>query len=745
MRKFFAVALACLLATTFSAQNHMINNELSRLLRHPELAPRQVSVFIKGNIPLIQQLTREQGGFFKYAAGDIASVRIPVEGLARFIGQRGIERIEYYPEPGVLLNDHMIVNNHVQEVHDGLGDLPQGYDGEGVIIGFLDTGIDITHPDFQNPDGTTRIRYIWDQFYPLAPNTPPQYGYGQEWDWNDINAGQCPHLDPWWHNGHGSNVAGVAASDGSAVNNYKGVAPKADIIMVAINEQEDFLMHVADGIDYIFKKANILGKPCVINTSVGTYFGSHDGRDLTSQIIDNLLEEKSGRAVVAAAGNAGKIPFHVGYTATQDTSFTWFKYNPDLSAVYFQVWSEEGQLENIHFSIGVDDPADFKHRGETRFYNILADLNMQDTTAAWFRDSIYFYQHRLGIIEVYIEKSFGRYGMDVIIYPDSLNYYWSFRTTGSGRIDIWSARYVTGTSDMVLAGLPSSSVYPDIVYYRFPDFKQTIVSSWQCSDHVLTMGNYVNRNHYIDYNGNLQTVNGTAGDLAGSSSHGPTRDQRIKPDATASASGTLTTGALNYMNILIQVNPALVAPGGMHRINGGTSMASPVGAGIAALYFQRYPQATYREVIEAIRSTTYTDGFTGQNLPNNAWGYGKVSAYSALTVRRGCTDPAASNYDPQAQVDDSSCVYLTGIPGHDNPESLRLYPSPAGEYTILHISGYQPGQTIRLLTPQGQVVMNLPATGGEQFLSLKDLPAGLYFVTLQSSHEITGMQKLIHY
>src|SRR5690606_34515126 len=104
------------------------------------------------------------------------------------------------------MNDQMIVQNHVLEVQSGFG-LPQSYNGEGVVMGIIDEGIDFTHPDFRDEFGHTRIAYLWDQAiinFDTATQAHP-YGYGKEYTGSQIDT-STQHFDSPF--GHGSHVAG---------------------------------------------------------------------------------------------------------------------------------------------------------------------------------------------------------------------------------------------------------------------------------------------------------------------------------------------------------------------------------------------------------------------------------------------------------------------------------------------------------------------------------------------------------
>ncbi|MCP2937718.1 S8 family serine peptidase, partial [Salmonella enterica subsp. enterica serovar Typhimurium] len=79
----------------------------------------------------------------------------------------------------------------------------------GVVVGIIDSGTDFTHPDLKDAAGNTRIKFLWDMNKPVAVNTPTPFGYGQEWDHQAIDAGQCTH-DDLAHYGHGTASSGIA-------------------------------------------------------------------------------------------------------------------------------------------------------------------------------------------------------------------------------------------------------------------------------------------------------------------------------------------------------------------------------------------------------------------------------------------------------------------------------------------------------------------------------------------------------
>src|SRR5690606_36571184 len=210
----------------------------------------------------------------------------------------------------VLANDICASEARVERLRQRSGDRFVGLAGHGVIIGVYDTGLDLSHPDFRNDDGGTRVLYAWDQS--AESGTPPGqvgadvFDYGNECRADAIDAGACPMVDAV---GHGTHVAGTAAGTGAATGNgrpayrYTGVAPAADLIIVKGGDGSFSTDRAVDGVAYIFARAAELGRPAVVVLSLTTQTGPHDGSTAFEQALDSLAGP--GRIIVAAAGNGG--------------------------------------------------------------------------------------------------------------------------------------------------------------------------------------------------------------------------------------------------------------------------------------------------------------------------------------------------------------------------------------------------------------------------------------------------------
>lgn len=648
--------LLMLLQFTAMAQNSNRNNiTLSlqkELYKNPDAAT-SLPVLVQGETAAIELFLRSKNLQPKFIAGDILSAELNTQIISELRSQPFVKMMDCPKTKLHLLNDVMVIQNNVDSAYNGIWPLDQSYDGTDVIIGIIDAPFDFNHPDFTDAFGNTRITYLWDQTISDPLLAPDDFAYGVECDSSSIADGTCPHIDyNYWYS-HGSGVTGVAASSGNAANNYRGVAPNAQLVLVALDFNDDFLSRTIDAIAYVYQKAAELGKPCVINTSFGSYDGAHDGKDLATQTINNLIAASPGRSLVAAAGNGGDAQIHLGYNVTETAQFTWFKKLSYTNAIYFQAFADTADFNGVYFSIGADNPSGWIHRGHTPDYNVLTDYSLSEggidsTTYNVFDGPTY-----IGNVSTYIQLLNGTYFLEVVVIPAFTTYYWRFTTHGAGKFDVWSTENYTGYSNYVTTGLPTEITLPEIVNYRLPDYSQNIVGYWQCSDNVITVGSYVNRDTMTNYYGAHPPLIDPVGDLFYQSSFGPTRDDRIKPDIAATGSRILTTGSDVLTSWLISLGAAnYMSPDGMHYLQNGTSFASPVVAGIAALYFQKHPDADWQEVKNAILTNAKKDVFTGDDLPDNAWGYGKANAFRTLTGSWGCSAEDYTNAPTGITVSD---------------------------------------------------------------------------------------------
>ncbi|MGZ4098206.1 MAG: S8 family peptidase [Bacteroidia bacterium] len=612
MKFFYIVFLTVFNVGLFHAQSRM-NNSLKTRFEDGALPP-QFTILAQGNLLKLQG-SSIPGYTVNYCSGNIASITLNVNALSQLLEDKIISYAEFIEPNKKTMNDTMLVRNRIKPVKQGAAPLPQAYNGSGIVVGIIDTGIDFNHPDFKDASGNTRVAFLWDQVPTSGSTVPMPYNYGIEWTAAQINASVCTHNDlP--HYGHGTHVSGIAAGNAMANGTHMGCASLSTLVVVALDFNKSGPT-IADAVQYIYGKATAMGKPCVINASLGDYYGSHDGTDLEAQMIKSMVQNIPGRVMVGACGNAGNVKFHVKtQPPVNDTSFTWLQ-TSGTGTLYYWCYADTLQIQNMQMSIGANR-ANYSDLGRIGFKNY--NYGLQFTQSDTLKNN----GNRIGIVKTSASiNSFGVYELFVRVYPDSANLYWRVESKGQGLHHAWNF-------DFVSTGLPAASQFPPITKYKMPDTLYTIVSSFQCLDDIITVANYNNLSNYYDVNNTLQSSGVVGGSRAASSSIGPTRDGKQKPDISATGDYVFSAIPLSMLPNLISTAPTAVAQGSYHVVGGGTSAASPVVAGLSALYLEYFPQATSMMVKNAINNCAYSDGFTGTLLPDAYWGNGKLDGKAAL-------------------------------------------------------------------------------------------------------------------
>ncbi|MGC8684665.1 MAG: S8 family serine peptidase [bacterium] len=614
-----------------------------------------VNVLLRTTAPdSIKRFIVDNHGTVGTSINGILTATVPLSLVPSLAGKQDLINIELSRTLHPLL-DISVPAVQGDLVHSGYyGLLPRPYTGKNVIIGIIDTGLDLTHPDFLYPDGSTRVIALWDQTVTINP--PSGYTYGNECTGYKINTGKCNEVDVV---GHGTHVTGIAGSDDPV---YTGMAPDAMFVIVKTNMQES---GVIDGLNYIFSLASKYHVPAVVNMSLGAQFYAHDNSSNTEQAIDNIVTEAPGRAVVIAAGNDGANPIHLGFTASASSAYgSYFSVVSTTSAsvntaeIQFWYYTTTTTNTNLAFALGVVDQTG----------NILTITSFTTPTNPYAQT-----------LSVPLSNGQNNYGYAVIagtgipmgnqVQNEVLM---QISDNGNSNINLLNSttnyRYAifiknNGTANQVLNGwFDSGNAMFDTMttisvsgYQTAQGDTSDTVSFPATAKYAIAVGSFVTRNEWPTEASSRPaciTLDGTTcynppiGSLSFFSSKGPTPDPSatgIKPNITAP--GEVIVSALSS-RAASSFFTEQITPDGKHLADLGTSMASPHVTGAIALLFDRDSGLDITQTMNLVGASATTNTYTG-TVPNNDWGYGMLNALnlvqSVSSTPTPTTGPAISN------------------------------------------------------------------------------------------------------
>lgn len=460
--------------------------------------------------------------------------------------------------------------------------------GDGVLLGIIDSGIDYSHPDFRNDDGTTRIAYLWDQS--IDGNPPEGFINGTEYTREQINEALQQDTKQAMYDivpsrdniGHGTGVAGVAGGNGRASNRVNvGAAPEAEFIIVKLgltgNESFSKNTEIMRAIKYVVEKAEELGKPVAINISYGNNNGSHDGDSIFETYIDEYANRWKN-VIVVGSGNEGISGKHTGGFLQEDEVKNIEIFVDDNErSLTIQIW--KGYEDDIEIEI-------ISPSGQSTGF--LKQLLGTQKFRLDFTDILLYYGEPSPFSraqQIFIE---------MVPVGDTL-------TSGKWTLRLKAGDVVTGRYDI---WLPISYETSQQTVFANPVIDTTLTVP-STARNVITVGAYNNDNNSI----------------APFSGRGFTRtDNQIKPDIIAPG-----------------VNLVVPQPGGGYSTVSGTSFAAPFVTGASALLMQYgiingNDPFLYGEKIKAyliagaIRDKVFLD------YPNNTWGFGVLCLQNSIDV-----------------------------------------------------------------------------------------------------------------
>ncbi len=536
----------------------------------------------------------EWGGCGSRVTDTTVVARVPrteLESLARLPAVR-------YVEASTKLKLHSDLA-HVSSglVGAGVRTVPQT--GKGVLVGVVDTGIDVSHPAFQS-GGKTRIVSYLDQFT------------DQVFDSAKIDAGDAAGATDTV--GHGTHVAGIAAGNGGGSPNasLRGVAPEADLAVVKSTlETADILTAIA----HVFDVAKARNQPAVVNCSFGGHVGGHDGSTILERTLDEL--SGAGRIVVVSAGNEGGDSIHAhgsvrGEGAVAGRWEAKFSLSPrtfegesgpvELGILFLQVWHQREDRVKIRLRApggNFLDPPAAEGSSEHDFGSYFVEASRQ----------LHSYSGDTLVTFEVITLPQPQWLTNWTVVSEEV----SPGSAAVGAVHAWirdgaEGRFTTGATYEYLIGMPGTSYS------------------------AVTVASYATRNQWSSrdpQNPSIHLEGLELEALSSFSSPGPTRDGDTKPEVAAP--GEWLVAPLSKDALASELPPFTRLAGIEYASLRGTSMSAPYVTGALALLLEKDGSIDWSEAKRRLIKSTRQDRHSGICW-NRRWGYGKLDVERLLEI-----------------------------------------------------------------------------------------------------------------
>lgn len=510
----------------------------------------------------VRKIVEDLNGDFEDLGFNFGLVNIDLDKLIIFSQSKSVQYIEL---PKNLYESSM-ESNIASCIPNTLS--TYNVSGKGVLIGFIDSGIDYTHPAFMNNEGKTRIEYIYD----LSDGK-------KIYDKKIINEA-IKSSNPYSivnsvdSTGHGTHVVGIACGGGKIDNRHKGVAPEASIAMVkAARGVSTLSTQIMRGFKFLIDKSKELNMPLVINISLSSNNGAHNGSSLLEQYIKTIANLER-ITIVISAGNEGDAGHHTGGTFKQD-EFKSFNIASDEKAIVINFY--KSILPEISINI----------------------LNPSGQSSGLIKLNDGYFRRNIGKdrLDIYVAgpKPFELDNEIQIIISAKLGYI----SEGIWRLQIDLNNEYDGSYSLwlpVSEGLNSNTRFLEPLTSNTLGIPATV-------SNIIAVGSY---NNITD---NISSFSGRGAENSSCT---------IRPDIVAP--GESISGPL---------------PGGGYDNKTGTSMAAPQIAGICALFMEWGIIKGNDPYLFGQRLKYYlVKGARRKNInldyPNIIWGYGEACAFDAF-------------------------------------------------------------------------------------------------------------------
>ncbi len=677
-----------------------VKQKQTRLLK----ANRQetLHLLVSGDENLLENL-KSKGITVQTSLGNMATVMVETSELDVLLSVNGIKRITMGAKKRPL-NSKTVIYQNVDKAY------AKGYTGKNVIAGIVDTGIDFYHPMFLKGDGKTRILSIWDQTATSGTN-PDGYNYGAEYTETMINqdiASGSPHsvVPQKDDQGHGTHVAGTFAGRDLTISpddTLHGGAEDANLIIVKTTFES---ASIIDGIQYIFNKAAAANKPCVVNLSLGSQFGPHDGSDDDAQAIDALTGP--GKIVMQAMGNEGNDAVHYFADDVVNSDNIVFDYSDIMS-----LWLEKGDgLGSVSLS--------WDHGSIS---NVTLGTSKESSDG---KITLYYYRpewNNNGKIACYVvvDDSSGISGDTFTLTLNNLS-----DANDSGTIE----RHAWAEGDVF--DNPYAP-FSQGTLYHFSNYPYTLVNE-ACGDKVISVGAFISRYSWMSSVGGpySYTSGGEDGGIAPFSGIGPTAAGGQKPDIIAGGTNILSARSKDMPAPQNELLPPAPYTDNYVYMQ-GTSMATPAASGAVALLLEKNSEWGPNELRAYLsthaQGTSRPSGITPDQLKvkDNPNTWDRVFGYGAVDLTYAFDEANALNEESFKIV--KTYRLDQNYPNPFNPSTVISYQIPSAgeiELTVFDVLGKRVKTLVKGFQSAGVHKVTFDAAGFSNGIYFYKLISGDY-------------------
>ncbi|MBR4828426.1 MAG: S8 family serine peptidase [Muribaculaceae bacterium] len=603
--------------------------------------------FIKVNDALVDHQLENAGVLItaKYNGFYTARVNAGIDPMSL----KTVSGVEHVSPAVTLLTccDSARYYSRVAKVHEGTN-LDKPYTGKGVIVGVIDCGFDFNHINLCDDNGLTRVKAV---YMPLdTTGNQPVIGHCQL-------PGSCYETpeeiaalttdDPLTT--HGTQTAGIAAG-AYRENGWYGVAPDAEIVACAMLETELTDVRVANCISYIIDYANRVGKPCVINISLGSNVGPHDGSSYLVRVCEQF--SGPGRVFVISAGNDGhsNVCMHTSIQNEQDTVTTLISgYGGGTSrSGFLSAWGEKDKPFSARLFVIDNQTNEWVYTSEP----LAVSPSCQTIVECSTENDAQLAQYYKGRVEM---RSMVEYNDRPMILCD-------MSMTAKNKKYVMGLQYFSNDPCDLTLWTSQFAYFRNYGY----DWAQIGTSAGSIndlvtSDSIISVGSYNTRQTAPLRDGTIYWRSQSAPvEMSYFSAYGPDENGISRPDVCAPGSMVLASGNRydTHPHNLALWQPSAFVDGVEYPYcpDLGTSMSAPVVAGAVALWMQANPNLTAADVRDILRRSSYKDEYVREGNPSR-WGFGKLDVNAGMRCVLNVSSVAGdANGDGEVNISDISML-----------------------------------------------------------------------------------------